>query len=202
MVGFRALVVLGVLVFAPLGAPVVAQQVPPPVRLNIVNVPQQTPVWCWLAVVEMIAHWKQRSAIAGPPHQCAMVSWANGLAQPLCCASPQHLSPQLRNACYRTGQVPEIMALLRQTGAGVASYNPPAGPMALYQTLRSGRPIILQVQSTPYAGHVVVLTGMEWRRGPFGVEPVLHINDPLAHFTQPVPYRRLLPIWVAAIVVH
>ncbi|UYV39271.1 hypothetical protein N4R57_09840 [Rhodobacteraceae bacterium D3-12] len=195
MLVFRSLVFAAMMLCAP-GAQ--AQQVPPPVNLGIINVQQQTPVWCWLAVVEMIAHWKQKTPIQGPPHQCAMVSKANGYGKPICCNPPS----QYQNACFRTGHTQEIMQLLQATGAGVASYNPPANPMVLYQTLRSGRPIILQVQSTPFSGHVVVLTGMEWVKTPYGVQPVLHINDPLAHFTQPVPFQQLIPIWSAAIVVN
>lgn len=195
----KSVVTFVLLTFAP---SIQAQQVPPPINLGIINVKQQTPVWCWLAVVEMIAHWKKKSAISGPPHQCAMVSKANGFNQPICCASPYSLSPAAKQACYRTGQTQEIMQLLQATGAGAATYNPPAHPMVLYNTLNSGRPIILQVQSTPYSGHVVVLTGMAWQQTPYGVEPVLFINDPLAHFTQPVRFQQLLPMWVAAIVVN
>ena len=32
--------------------------------------------------------------------------------------------------------------------------------------------------------------------------PVLYINDPMAIYTQPVPYFNLLRIWVNAIVVN
>lgn len=74
--------------------------------------------------------------------------------------------------------------------------------MALYNTLASGRPIILQVQTGVMSAHVVVLTGMSFIPNGFGsIEPVLHINDPLAYFSQPVPFRDLIPIWMSAIVV-
>ncbi len=34
-----------------------------------------------------------------------------------------------------------------------------------------------------------------------GVEPVLYVNDPMAFYTQPVPFSTLIPIWVEALVV-
>ena len=75
---------------------------------------------------------------------------------------------------------------------------PPAHPNILFNTLQQGHAIILQIQSSPYEGHVVVLRGMSIVNG----VPVLHINDPLAYFTQPVPFQALLGYWAGAIVVE
>jgi len=175
-----------------------AQSAPPPIDLGVPNVLQQTPVWCWLAVVEQIAHWRQGTPTQSPPHQCELVSVANQYNQPLCCSG----APQLQQACVRTGHTQEIIGLIQYTGSGFATYNPPADPMTLYNTLASGRPIILQIQTTPYAGHVVVLRGMAWQHTPAGLQPVLFINDPLEYFTQPVPFQNLMPYWQAAIVVN
>ncbi len=175
-------------------------QVPPPIDLGIQNTPQHTPVWCWVAVVEQIAHWKAQTPVHQSPHQCELVSRANNFPQPYCC-NPQG-NQQLINACIRTGHTNEIIGLLNLTGGGYASLAPPANPMVLYNTLASGRPIIMQVKTSPYSGHVVVLRGMAWQTTPFGVQPVLFINDPLAYFTQPVPFQQLLPYWQSAIVVN
>lgn len=171
---------------------------PPPIDLGIPQILQETQVWCWVAVVEQIAHWKQGTIPVQSPHQCELVSVANNYSQPLCCSG----LPQFAQACVRTGQTQEIMGLLQFTGAGFATYSPPANPMVLYQTLASGRPIILQIQTTPFAGHVVVLRGMAWEPTPMGIQPVLLINDPLSYFTKPVLFQDLLPYWQAAIVVN
>lgn len=175
-------------------------QVPPPVDLGIQNISQQTQVWCWVAVVEQIAHWRAQTPIPQSPHQCELVSRANNFQQPYCC-NPQG-NQQLIRACHRTGHTSEIIGLLNLTSGGYAALAPPTDPMTLYNTLASGRPIIMQVKTSPYAGHVVVLRGMAWVNTPFGVQPVLLINDPLAFFTQPVPFQQLLPYWQSAIVVN
>lgn len=186
------------LTFCALLAAPLRAQTPPPIDLGIQNIPQETQVWCWVAVVEQIVHWKTGSPPPMTPHQCELVSYANGMPQPLCCQG----NPFYANQCLRTGHTQEIMGLIGATGAGVATFNPPADPMTLYNTLASGRPIILQLQQTPFQGHVVVLRGMSWVQTAFGVQPVLHINDPLSHFTQPVLFQDLLPLWSAAIVVN
>lgn len=75
--------------------------------------------------------------------------------------------------------------------------------MTLYQTLANKMPVIIQVRTGMMNSHVVVVRGMTFVRNPYGgVEPFLHINDPLAYFTQPVPYSQILPIWMDAIVVQ
>ena len=90
-----------------------AQQLPPPIDLGIVNIPQQTQVWCWVAVVEQIAHWKSQTSPNSSPHQCELVSAANGMPQPFCCsAAAVNANPMLAQQCVRTGQDPEIMQLL------------------------------------------------------------------------------------------
>ncbi|MEO1109512.1 MAG: papain-like cysteine protease family protein [Pseudomonadota bacterium] len=175
-----------------------AQGYPPPIDLGITNITQQTNVWCWVAVVEQVAHWKHGTHPSTAPHQCELVSTANSDPAPHCCSG----NPAFAHKCVRTGHTNEIMGLLHYTGSGYASYNPPANPMVLYNTLASNRPIILELKTTPYSGHVVVLRGMAWQPGPYGIEPVLLINDPLSYFTTPVPFSQLMPYWSAAIVVN
>lgn len=75
--------------------------------------------------------------------------------------------------------------------------------MTLHRALEMGKPIIIAMQSTPMVGHVVVLRGMSFATGPRGeIIPILHINDPMAYWTQPVPYAQILPYWREAIVVE
>ena len=161
---------------------------PPKIDRGIVNIPQQTPVWCWAAVAEQIITWRR----GGSPPQCVLVAAAFGAAAQRCCGLPQ--------SCMTTGGLQQIQALLAQFGGGASQITPPADPMALYRTLADQRPVILAVRATPYGGHVVVLRGMAWVPMPGGPEPVLYINDPLAHFARPVPFAQLRPYWQAAIV--
>lgn len=166
-------------------------QLPPPVDLGIQNIPQQTPVWCWAAVAQQII-----AAVRGPaqtPPQCALVAVANGVHPDVCCV-------QQNAGCVRTGALQQIQGLIAQFGGRISAVAPPTDPMTLYQTLANGRAIILQIRSGQ-ANHVVVLRGMAFQPTPMGVMPVLFINDPLAIFTQPVPFPRLMGMWVSAIVV-
>lgn len=51
-------------------------------------------------------------------------------------------------------------------------------------------------------GHVVVLRGMGFMPTPYGLEPVLDINDPMSLYTHPVPFSNILGMWQSAIVVN
>lgn len=167
-------------------------QVPPPVDLPIPNIPQQTQVWCWAAVAQQIIH-----ATVGPartPDQCALVAMAYGAHPAMCCNG----NPQ----CVVTGSLPQIQYLIGQFGGRYSSLAPPADPMTLYRTLASGRAVILLVRSGYAASHVVVLRGMSFVPGPYGYEAVLHINDPMRYYTQPVLFSQLMGIWMGAIVVN
>lgn len=173
-------------------APVRAQM-PPPVDLPIPNLLQETEVWCWAAVAQQIIHASQGPAQTPP--QCALVAMANGAAPEFCCSGHNP-------SCVRTGNIPQIQFLIGEFGGRFSSYSPPASAELLYATLAAGRAVILHVRTGLSSSHVVVLRGMSFMPTAYGVEPVLHINDPLSYFTQPVPLRTLLPIWIDAIVVH
>lgn len=168
-------------------------QCPPPVDIPIQNIPQQTQVWCWAAVAQQII-----AAAVGPqqtPSQCALVAIANGANPAVCCAG-------FNPACMRTGSLQQVQFLIGQFGRHVSAIAPPADPMTLYNTLAAGRPIILHVATGLGASHVVVLRGMSCIPSQYGPIPVLHINDPMSHFTQPVPYANLMGVWINAIVVY
>lgn len=169
---------------------VVRAQVPPPIDLGIRNIPQETPVWCWAAVAQQVIAW----ITGGAPAQCQLVGLAYGAPPDACCFNP--------HGCMVTGHFQHIQGLIAHFGGRYSSLNRPTDPFTLYRTLDAGRAVILAVQNTPFAGHVVVLTGMEWMPTPFGLQPILYINDPMGHFTRPVAFQQLLPIWRAAIVVH
>lgn len=173
--------------------PTQAQQPPPPVDLPIQNIPQETQVWCWAAVAQQII-----LATHGPqatPPQCALVARAYGQHPNTCCANPAN--------CTVTGQLPQIQGLIAEYGGRHSSVQHPTDPMTLYQTLAAGKAIIMAVKSSPFSGHVVVLRGMAWMPTPFGtMEPMLIINDPMAYYTQPVPFSQIAQIWEQAIVIQ
>lgn len=168
-------------------------QIPPPVDIPIPNIPQQTEVWCWVAVAQQIIH-----ATHGPsqtPAQCALVAEANGANPASCCA-------QFNPSCVTTGSIAQIQMLIHRFGGRSSSYAPPTDPMTLYQTIAGGRAVIVQLRTGQSSAHVVVVRGMSFSTGPQGVVPILHLNDPLGRFTQPVPYSQIAPIWMSAIVVN
>ncbi len=119
---------------------------------------------------------------------------ANGAPPQACCSG-------FNPACVRTGSLQQIQSLIGQFGRHASSIAPPTDPATLYNTLRANRPIILHIQSGPGTSHVVVLRGMSFLPTAQGPMPILYINDPMAIYTQPVPYDRLLGIWLSAIVV-
>jgi hypothetical protein len=171
----------------------VSAQVLPPVDVPIPNIIQMTQVWCWAAVAQQIINAK--AGASNTPAQCALVALANGASPAVCCSG-------YNPACLRTGSFSQIAGLIRHFGGSTSTYAPPTDPMTLYRTLQSGRAVILQIRSGYATSHVVVLRGMSFMPTPYGVEPVLHINDPLAYFTQPVPFRQLAPMWMDALVVR
>ena len=174
------------------GYPYGSYNVPPPVDLPIQNIPQQTQVWCWAAVAQQIIN-ATRGPSATPP-QCALVARAYGQHPGSCCGNPRN--------CTVTGQLPQIQQLIAEFGGRASSIERPADPMTVYHTLAAGKAIILAVRSSPFAGHVVVLRGMRWLPSPQGPYPVLLINDPMAYYTQPVPFAQLAAAWESAIVVQ
>lgn len=159
-----------------------------PVDLRIPNIPQQTQVWCWAAVAQQIITWRTGSS----PPQCALVAFANNAPPGFCCGG----NPQ----CFVTGHLQQIQFLVSHFGGSISSISPPAGPLPVYNTLASGRAIIMAVRSSPFSGHVVVIRGMSC----IGNNPILHINDPIGwpFFSQPVHFAQIAPVWQAAIIVH
>lgn len=155
------------------------------IDLGVPNIPQQTPVWCWAAVAQQIIVWQQGQS----PNQCALVAMANNAPSQFCCTG----NPQ----CHVTGNLQQIQWLIHQFGGKLSSIHPPAGPDVLYATLANHRPVIMAVQSSPFSGHVVVLRGISC----YGPQVVLHINDPMSYFTQPIPFQNVIQFWSAAIVV-
>lgn len=71
--------------------------------------------------------------------------------------------------------------------------------MDIYHAMSLGRAIIMSVQESPFAGHVVVIRGMGWSENG---SPILYVNDPMNFFTELQPFEDILPYWKVAIVVY
>jgi len=164
----------------------------PPVDLPIRDVPQQTPVWCWAAVSQQII--LASRGPQGTPPQCALVAMANGAPPEACCDGP---NPQ----CVRMGSIPQIQALIHRFGGRTSTAAPPTDPLTLYRALASGHAVVIGMVTGPNAGHVVVARGMSFVETPYGWEAMVHINDPMAYDTRPVPFHAIVGAWQAAIVI-
>jgi hypothetical protein len=161
-----------------------------PVNLNIENLPQENTAWCWAAAAQQVIYWINGTA----PDQCELVASAHKHDVEECCESPE--------TCDLPGNLQQIQFLIRKYGGHYSSIAAPANALILYNTLANGKAIILFLQTTPYIGHYVVLTGMEFIQTAYGPAAVMYINDPMAYYTQPVPFNNLLLLWRAAIVVY
>ena len=164
-------------------------QTPRTVDLGISNIPQEQSNWCWAAVAQQIIQWRQGSS----PTQCALVGEA--LNAQACCQSPHKYN--------RSGSMQQVQQLIASYGAAYSSMSPPTNPQDLHKTLAEGKALIVYLRTSRTAGHLIVVRGMSWlRTRSAGRQPYLFVNDPLAYFTRPVAYTRLLSFWRDAIVVN
>lgn len=164
------------------------------VDLLIQNIPQETDVWCWAAVAQQIIYFRQGPS--GTPPQCHMVALANNAHPNVCC---DHMGRYNGNPmCRRVGSLQQIQWLIGYFGGRFSTLEMPANPQVLFNTLNQGRPVIMAVKSSPYTDHVIVLRGISMHSG----VPMLHVNDPMSHFTELIPFHDLLGFWHGAIVVH
>lgn len=170
------------------------EPIPPPVDLPIQNLRQETEVWCWAAVSQQIIY--SLRGQQNTPAQCALVAMANGAEPGVCCNG-------YNQQCVTTGSLDQIRSLIQQFGGRPSNIAEPTDPMTLYKTLAAGHPVIIAIQQQgAQSGHVIVVRGMTFMQTQNGIEPVLHINDPMAVYTHPVPFRQLQQMWKAAIIVN
>ena len=104
-------------------------------------------------------------------------------------------------ACVRTGAIPQIQGLIKQFGGRSSNYAPPTDPITLYHTLAQGHAVIIGVTVGQGQGHVIVARGMSFVQTQYGWQPMVHINDPMSYYTQPVPFQAIARSWEVAIVV-
>lgn len=134
------------------------QTLPPSMTLAVPAIPQQTQVWCWAAVSEMLLRYAN-----APRMQCEIVgTWV----RTNCCDA------QIAQA-YCLHGAPSLQ-VIQQTLLGFGNIRTQlTGPMSfeqIKQTIASGRPIIA-AYSNSFSGHVVVIHGYDERGN-------IHIIDP------------------------
>jgi hypothetical protein len=106
------------------------------------------------------------------------------------------------NAFRRTGALHEIQNLILRFGGRPSNFSFPANYVNLYNELAHGYPVIMHIRSGWSTSHVIVIRGMRFIQNAYGFEPELIVNDPMNHYTQPVPFSQLAPLWINAIVVR
>lgn len=146
--------------------------------LNVFPTRQQTDVWCWAAVSEMVLGYYGR-----PIEQCQILT---GWFQADCC--------RLFLACRTTAPLQVIQQTLLAVGGLRSDVTGPLTFQALAAEIDAGRPVIAAYAGT--AGHVVVMYGYE----PNGF---VYIHDPLFGSFK-VPYGATFSyggqlVWVATI---
>ena len=162
------------------------------VELPVANLSQQTPVWCWVTVAQQII-----AASKGPqstPQQCELVATADGVSADTCCAG-------YNQQCVHTGSLQQIQRLIQQYGGRTSSYAQPTDPLTLYKALKDGHAVVIALNMNG-SGHVVVARGMTTVPANGGYEAMILLNDPMAQYTQPVPFDQIAPLWQEAIVIN
>lgn len=122
--------------------------------LAVPLVRQETPVWCWAAVSEMVFRYYGRGGT-----QCQILS---GWYQRDCCT--------FREFCQTTAPIAVIQQTLLVGGVR-SNWTPGPLPLsAITAEINAGRPIIVGYRGS-FAGHVVVIHGYDSRGN-------LYIHDP------------------------
>lgn len=165
-----------------------AEEEGPTVSLDIRNRLQETPVWCWVAVAQQLIAYSAGRA----PAQCALVASADLVHPAMCCSG---YNPN----CVHTGSMEQLRFLLLAYGSNASDViMAPRDPRVLHNHLLNNHPMVLQIRSGVTSTHVVVLRGIRLTQN----DAILYLNDPMFIYTQAVPYSRLYPIIVNALVVR
>ena len=134
---------------------------------RVLSVPfaaQQTQVWCWAAVSEMILRYYNR-----PIAQCQILSnWYQGD----CCTFPQF--------CLTTASITQIQQTLAGHGLGSAYLGRALTFSEISSEIDLSQPIIVAYNGS-FTGHVVIIYG-------YDPDGFVYIHDPYYGIFQRVPY--------------
>lgn len=159
-----------------------------PIDLGIQNIPQDMSNWCWVAAAQQVIHW----ATGSSPQQCQLVSLVANVNSQKTCMQPQ---PFNQPASFQP-----IVQLIQHYIGAHSSMNGPGSPLQVYQTIASGRPVIMLVYPQfSQVGHFVVLRAVSCA----GPNLVFHLNDPMnrSGFQTSVPYSKISQMWHSALIV-
>lgn len=123
--------------------------------LSVPLVGQQTPVWCWAAVSEMVFRYYGRGLA-----QCQILS---GWYQGNCCAVPQ--------ACLTTAPLQVIQQTLAAFNIRSTVFPGPISFQAVQSEINAGRPIIVAYRGSS-AGHVVIISGYDAQGNVYILDPL------------------------------
>jgi hypothetical protein len=170
------------------------QALPAPIFLQVPTIVQQTPRWDWVALAQQLIAVKM--APNPPPAQCALVEYAYGANTGACCAT-------YNSSCEVGGNMAQVAWLIGNSGANVSQFSLPTTPADIYNTLKSGRPIILLLKDVPVLNsyHYVLIRGMHFEAKDGSVAAILHVNDPWTAYVWKFPFLSVLQNAVDAIVV-
>lgn len=163
-------------------------------RLNIRPVYQQTPVWCWAAVAEMVfRHFRVANLNPAGNFQCGIVGGIGGICAANCMACPVPAG-QLRNMETVIERYPEFARRMTGHGPELTAYGSHAELEVdeIIDEIDAGRPVIAGISPSGmrYPGgmaeHVALIIGYE------AEGQMLIVNDPFPfdEVGAPNPYVR------------
>lgn len=161
------------------------------ITLQVRPVSQETMVWCWLAVSEMIVRYYNDGQSY---RQCRLLELGYQVSPGICCFDPQR--------CARPGALQEIQAIVEYIGHRSSKLTgPPPGPQAIYDALDHDRLIVAALDMGGGAGHVVIVRGIRIEEKDGTRVTMLLVNDPMSVVPTKVEYQRLKRYWRQTVVV-
>ncbi len=171
--------------------------VPPTIELNIAPSQQEESLWCWAAAAQQAVGWANRGKA---PAQCEIVAMVHGIDAAACCADP-------KGVCNVTGEIPEIIQLVRRFGGQAQNVAVPRTPKEVYDTISQNKTLLIRLRPQPREQavgirHMIVVRGVEWFRMPNGrIQAKLLYNDPLGEDQRAVDFDEILGFFEQAMVV-
>ncbi|WP_018632341.1 papain-like cysteine protease family protein [Neomegalonema perideroedes] len=171
--------------------------VPPTIELNIAPSIQEESLWCWAAAAQQAVGWANRGRA---PAQCEIVAMVHGLDAAACCADP-------KGVCNVTGEIPEIIQLVRRFGGQAANAPVPKTPKDIQDVVAQNKTLLIRLRPQPREEavgirHMIVVRGVEWFRMPNGrIQAKLLYNDPLGEGQRAVNFDEIVGFFEQAMVV-